>query len=63
LKKIREIEKKPSPYHPINLQVKKCPAYEKTDFINREEKNNIQKENEVFLILFFDISYRNYIKD
>ena len=47
LKKILEIENKPSPYHPVNLKIKKCPALEKTDFVYREKRENIHKENAV----------------
>ncbi len=49
LKKILEIENKPSPYNPVNLKVKKCPAYEKTDYVNKQKRNDIHRENEVII--------------
>jgi len=57
-----EIENKPSPYHPVNLQVKKCPAYEKTDFINKQKRKDIHNENAVKNIFFYT-NIRNFIED
>ena len=59
LKKILEIENKPSPYNPVNLKTKKCPAYEKTDFVSKRKINEIHSENAVSLFTFvlFDFFY------
>jgi hypothetical protein len=45
LKKIIDIEKKPSPYNPVNLQVAYCPAYDKVHYIERKKKYDLDKEN------------------
>jgi hypothetical protein len=31
----------------VNLRIKECPAYEKTDYVNKEKRENIHKENAV----------------
>lgn len=47
LTKIIEIESKPSPYNPLILQPKKCPAFDKdkNSFHKKKEKFELDKEN------------------
>ncbi len=59
LKKIITIESKPSPYNPANLQVKYCPAFDKTYFVSKKKKWDIDKENLVDSLIIT----RNYITD
>jgi hypothetical protein len=47
LKKMIEVENKPSNYHPIKLQVKNCPAFCKTGFVRYQTMRKIQVENSV----------------
>jgi hypothetical protein len=45
LKKIIDIEKKPSPYNPSNLQVGYCPAYDKNYYLKNKKKFDLDKDN------------------
>lgn len=45
LTKIIDIVNKPSPYNPMNLQVKPCPAFSKLEYIQRKKKFDIDQEN------------------
>lgn len=47
LGKIKEIEIKPSKYHPSQIKVKDCPAYRKTNFVRDTNLSKISKDNEV----------------
>jgi len=47
LKKMIEVENKPSNYHPVKLQVKNCPAFSKTGFVRNQTLRKIQGENNV----------------
>jgi len=48
LKKIIEIENKPSTYHPFNVQVKYCPAFDKTNYNKNFNKSMLLKENKKY---------------
>jgi len=45
LKKIIDIENKNSAYHPCNVQVKYCPAFEKKSYTKNFHKSLLKKEN------------------
>lgn len=45
LKKMIEVENKPSSYHPVKLQVKDCPAFYKTGFVRNQTLRKIQTDN------------------
>jgi len=47
LKKMIEVENKPSNYHPVRLQVKDCPAFSKTGFVRNQTLRKIKVENSV----------------
>ena len=47
LKKILCINNKPSLYHPLNLQIKTCPAFEKSGYKNYRKQIGIITENYV----------------
>ncbi len=55
LKKILKINNKPSLYHPINLQMKTCPAFEKSGYKNYRKQFNILFENQVLINLYRNI--------
>ncbi len=55
LKKILKINNKPSLYHPINLQMKTCPAFEKSGYKNYRKQLNILFENQVLINLYRNI--------
>jgi hypothetical protein len=52
LKRIIEIENKPSTYHPVNVQVKECPAFDKNFYVNKRKKYNLEQDNMVSYINF-----------
>ncbi len=51
LKKIIDIENKPSTYHPVNVQVKYCPAFDRSNYVKKYNKSMLLKENQVSLKL------------
>jgi len=51
LKKIIEIENKPSYYHPTNVQVKYCPAFESSGYSKNSKKRIMEKDNKVKYII------------
>ena len=50
IKKIIKIESKTSPYNPVNLQVKICPAFNNKVYYHQKNRFEIDKENLVCFI-------------
>jgi hypothetical protein len=53
LKKIIRIENKASPYNPVNLQVKRCPAYDNKLHYHHKSRFEIDKENLVSYLSYY----------
>lgn len=45
VRKIIDITNKPSPYNAVNLQVQRCPAYDKTYYQVKKKKYDLDKDN------------------
>lgn len=54
LKKILTIGNKPSPYNPVNLQVKRCPAFDNKLYYHQKSRFEIDNEN---LVCFLYVTF------